>query len=205
MVCRKYRRLFSAYLDGDLDTEQCRRFEGHLAECDHCAAEFAEFREVVALTTSLPPIQPSPDFDTSLQMKLTDSVDTSGARPLFSRRVVFAFGAVCLLLVAFLSVYIIYDNDGPGPVQQVDEAAQFLVGREVAPGIPSRTDENTFMNFVMPSITATGELEGVDVGQEASNFILPVIMGKQRERDGPERNYVIRRISLIGLSDEAGL
>ncbi len=206
MTCRKYKKLFSAYLDGDLGTEQCLHFEDHVAECHQCSTELAGFRKVVALTANLPPIQPSAGFDTSLRAKLTHSESASESRSPFSRRMILALGTVCLLLVILLNVYV-YNGDNRIPQQ--DKPERILIGREIVPAIPSYGDENTFTNFVMPSVPVTGNLrstiESVSMEQEERTFILPFIMGEQEEQDEPETNYVIRRVSLISTSDETGL
>ena len=207
MSCRKYKKLFSSYLDGDLDSGQSHRFQDHLAECHHCAAEFANFKKVMALTNNLPPIQPSPAFNSILMAKLTDSENAPESRSPFVRQFIFAFGTTCLLIAALFSVYL-YDGDNNIP-QRVDSPERIMIGREVVPAVPGYRDENTATNFVMPSIPVTGSFESttenLDVGQNERNFILPFIMGEQKEEDEPETNYVIRRVSLISASNETGL
>ena len=204
MSCEKYKKLFSAYLDGDLSIVERRRFEDHLAECDRCAAEFAEFKKVVALTANLPPIQLSLNFDASLKAKLAQDVEVSESRSLLGGRTAIAFGTVFLLLVAFLGVYL-YSNPGEKGRQPEDGERPLLVGRE---------NENILTNFVMPSVPVMGSSESgsaeVDTGtledwKEGRTFVLPVITNERQEQDKPEINYVIRRVSLISTVDETGL
>jgi hypothetical protein len=206
MTCKKYRELFSEYLDGDLDTRERRRFEDHLEECEQCAVEFAGFRKVVALTATLPPLQSSPGFERTLRAKLAETENVAGRSALFGRRAVAVFGAVCLLLAAAFVVYVSQKDH-----QSEDERMQILIGRETVPMVHSYTDENILTNFVMPSvpmIEAGGSLSE-DVGttvsedwQESRTFVLPSVMGEQAAQDRPDTNYVIKRISLIGASDE---
>ena len=213
MNCEKYKKLFSSYLDGDLSIVERRRFEDHLAECEGCAAEFAEFKKVVALAAKLPPIQPSLSFDASLKVKLAQGAEASESRSLLGGRTAIAFGTVFLLLVAFLGVYL-YNNPGEKGRQSEDRGIPFMVGREVVPVVPSRANENIFTNFVMPSVPVMGGSESgseeVDTGtledwQEGRSFVLPIIINERQEQDKPEINYVIRRVSLIGTAGETGL
>jgi hypothetical protein len=213
MNCGKHRKLYSAYLDGDLDSAKHRSFEEHLTECDRCAKDFAEFRKVVALAADLSPIQPSPDFDTFLRARLADSEGVSESGSLFGHRVAIAFGTICLLLVAFLGVHI-YNNVGDKEHQPEDERLQLPMGREVVPIVSRYADERAFTNFVMPSVpvigadsSALGEAAIVTPAdwQEGRTFVLPIITNEQETQDEPEMNYVIRRISLISSSDETGL
>ena len=91
----------------------------------------------------------------------------------------------------------------------MDKPERIMVGREVVPAVPGYRDENTFTNFVMPSIPVIGSFESdtgdLDMGQDEKNFVLPFIMNEQKGEDEPETNYVIRRVSLINASDETGL
>jgi len=218
MTCRRYRELFSAYLDGDLDIAKCRRFEDHLGKCEQCAAEFAGFKEVVALTAALPPVQPSPGFDRSLRVKLNNVEEAEFRRSVkrltlnvgrSGRRAVVAVGVVCLLLIAAFGVYVSQRGS-----QSEGERTQILVGREIVPMVHSYPDENIFTNFVMPTVPAT-RTDGSpfrDVRatvsedrQEPRTFILPFVMDGHAAQDKPEANYVIKQISLIGASDETGL
>lgn len=221
MTCRKYKKLFSAYLDGDVDTRERRRFEAHLGKCEQCAAEFARFEKVVALTATLPPIQPSPDFDRSLRAKLSDVEESGFGKSVerltfdvkrFSRRAVAALGVICLLLVATLGMYV-YKFREKGR-QGENGPVEILVGREIMPMVRSHTDENVFANFVMPTVPAiktTGsELGDMDTtisedGLEARNFVLPFVIGEDEPQDELDTNYVIKRISLVDASDEVGL
>jgi hypothetical protein len=212
MTCRKYKKLFSAYLDGDVDTRERRRFEAHLGKCEQCAADFARFEKVVALTAALPPIQPSPDFDTAIKRKITDGQPVAERGALFGRRAVAAFGVICLLLAATLGMYVykLRENGRRGENGPIE----ILVGREVMPMVRSHTDENVFANFVMPTVPAiktTGSgLGDMDTtisedGLEARNFVLPFVIGEDEPQDELDTNYVIKRISLVDASDEVGL
>lgn len=53
LSCRELVELVSAYLDGELDVVDRRRFDDHLADCDGCRTYLDQVRRTVALTRSL--------------------------------------------------------------------------------------------------------------------------------------------------------
>src|SRR5215213_7421349 len=59
----EYREMLAAYALGALETAEARLLEEHLASCDDCSAEVAEWRETgsaLALSTEL--VEPSPQL-----------------------------------------------------------------------------------------------------------------------------------------------
>ena len=208
MNCRRYQKLFSAYLDGHLSVGKRLRLQDHLEECEHCAEELGRIREVVALTNRLPKLQPSPDFDRVLQTKLSDSKSATGFSLLFGRRAIAVFGAVCLLLIVISSAYLYRIRRG----SREGEDGNI---HEIAPMVQDYTDENVLTRFVMPNVpaTRTGSSELGDIGvstikdwrEEPRTFILPSITGDRAAQPELNRNYVIKRISTVSTSDEIGL
>jgi hypothetical protein len=208
MNCRRYQKLFSAYLDGYLSVRKRHRLQEHLEECEHCAKELARVREVVALTNGLPKIQPSPDFDRVLQAKLSDSKSATAFSLLFGRRAIAIFGAICLLLIVISSVYLYRIRRGS---HESEDGSM----HEIAPVAQDYTDENVLTRFVMPNVpaTRTGSLELGDISvtttgdwqEEPRTFILPSIAGDRAVQSELNRNYVIKRISTVNTSDEIGL
>ena len=208
MNCRRYQKLFSAYLDGYLSVRKRLRLQAHLEECEHCAEDFARVRELVALTNRLPEIQPSPDFDRVLQAKLSDSRSVTAFGLLFGRRAIAALGAICLLLIVISSVHIYRIRRGSNEGED---------GRvhKIAPVAQDYTDENVLTRFIMPNVAATrtGDRELGDIGvtttrdwqEEPRIFILPSIAGDRTAQPESNRNYVIKRISTTNTSDEIGL
>ena len=208
MNCRRYQKLFSAYLDGYLSVRKRLRLQDHLEECEHCAEELARVREVVALTNRLPKIQPSPDFDRALQARLSDSGSAAGFSLLFGRRTIAIFGAICLLLIVLSSVYLYRIRFGSHESED---------GRmhEIAPVAQDYMDENVLTRFVMPNVpaTRTGSLELGDIAsttirdwqEEPRTFILPSIAGDRAAQSGLNKNYVIKRVNTVDTSDEIGL
>ncbi|MFH1371198.1 MAG: zf-HC2 domain-containing protein [Planctomycetota bacterium] len=58
MNCQDYKDLMMAYLDEELDAEQQKMLEQHLASCDKCSAELNEFKELKQLTDNVKLVEP---------------------------------------------------------------------------------------------------------------------------------------------------
>jgi anti-sigma factor RsiW len=55
LVCRQVVELVSDYLEGALSRSERRRFERHLAGCEHCTEYLEQMRATIALTGRLSP------------------------------------------------------------------------------------------------------------------------------------------------------
>ena len=73
MNCLKAEEQFSAYIEDELDYQAVRAFEGHLSTCESCRRELTLFRESLDLLHQLPQIEPSAEFDVTLQARLADT------------------------------------------------------------------------------------------------------------------------------------
>jgi predicted anti-sigma-YlaC factor YlaD len=58
MTCQDHKDLMMAYLDNELDDEQRRAFEEHLATCPECAREMKEFAKLKQVTDSVTLVEP---------------------------------------------------------------------------------------------------------------------------------------------------
>ena len=58
MTCQEYKDLMMAYMDNELDDDQRRAFEEHLAGCPQCAKEMEEFTKLKRLTDSVTLLEP---------------------------------------------------------------------------------------------------------------------------------------------------
>jgi len=58
MTCRNYKDLMMAYLDNEVDDEQRKAFEEHLASCPQCTQELKEFEKLKQLTDNVKLIEP---------------------------------------------------------------------------------------------------------------------------------------------------
>jgi anti-sigma factor RsiW len=55
LVCAQIVQLVTDYLEGAMAPRRLRRFEAHLARCEHCSAYVAQMRDTLALLGEIPP------------------------------------------------------------------------------------------------------------------------------------------------------
>ncbi len=53
LVCQEMVELITDYLEGGLSRAQRRRFEAHIAKCEHCTEYLEQMRATIRLTGSL--------------------------------------------------------------------------------------------------------------------------------------------------------
>ncbi|HLM85121.1 MAG TPA: zf-HC2 domain-containing protein [Solirubrobacteraceae bacterium] len=53
LVCQEMVELVTDYLEGALSRSQRRRFEAHLADCEHCTEYLQQMRTTITLTGEL--------------------------------------------------------------------------------------------------------------------------------------------------------
>jgi predicted anti-sigma-YlaC factor YlaD len=58
MTCQDHKDLMMAYLDNELNEEQRRAFEAHLASCSECAKDMKEFRRLKQMTDNVAFVEP---------------------------------------------------------------------------------------------------------------------------------------------------
>jgi anti-sigma factor RsiW len=62
LVCQQVVELVTDYLEGTLSRSQRRRFEAHLAGCEHCTEYLAQMRATITLTGRLQAEDLSPEM-----------------------------------------------------------------------------------------------------------------------------------------------
>ncbi len=62
VVCQQAVELVTDYLEGTLSRAARRRFEAHLATCEHCTEYLAQMRETISLTGRLAPEDLTPQM-----------------------------------------------------------------------------------------------------------------------------------------------
>jgi anti-sigma factor RsiW len=62
LVCQQVVELVTDYLEGALSRSQRRRFEAHLAGCEHCTEYLAQMRATITLTGRLQAEDLSPEM-----------------------------------------------------------------------------------------------------------------------------------------------
>ncbi|MBN1786936.1 MAG: zf-HC2 domain-containing protein [Sedimentisphaerales bacterium] len=58
MTCQNYKNLMMGYLDNELEDEQRRAFEDHLASCRQCQAELDDFKNLKKITDDIALAEP---------------------------------------------------------------------------------------------------------------------------------------------------
>ena len=192
MNCLMAEEHFSAYLEDELAYQTIKEFETHLTECGSCSSEFVAFRKSVSLIHQLPRIEPSSDFDRTVQSRVGDLdvdrvpvwhqiLDSLRARP------VWAFsGIAAILLVALVSAYFyqsgldVYKPSAPRIVVDTDPIPAF---RRV-----DRMDNPGLMALPVRQVNVP-----LDIGREVSewrpqrtqqNFILQTVNYSSAPRGG---------------------
>ncbi|MDX1931685.1 MAG: zf-HC2 domain-containing protein [Capsulimonadales bacterium] len=72
--CNSIRPLLSEYVDGMLDENRTWEIKKHLVTCSVCARVADDFSKTARLLASLPPEQPSANFEEMLARRLADEV-----------------------------------------------------------------------------------------------------------------------------------
>jgi anti-sigma factor RsiW len=62
LVCQQVVELVTDYLEGGLSRSERRRFEAHLAGCEHCTEYLEQMRATIALTGGLQVADLTPDM-----------------------------------------------------------------------------------------------------------------------------------------------
>jgi anti-sigma factor RsiW len=98
MNCTQTEKKLVAYLDGKLHSGERREFEAHLASCGSCGERAEGFRAMWDVLEELPPIMPSPAFDSLVRARVQQEAGRSGfwswVRP--SPRLAFAVTALLI-------------------------------------------------------------------------------------------------------------
>ncbi|MHC4912394.1 MAG: anti-sigma factor family protein [Planctomycetota bacterium] len=58
MTCHDYKSLMMGYLDNELELEQKKAFEEHLASCPECKSELQEFKHLKQITDEVSLVEP---------------------------------------------------------------------------------------------------------------------------------------------------
>ncbi len=139
MNCKQTEKLFSAYLEDELDVEMVRRLEQHLAKCATCEREWQAFRRTINLVSEMPTIAPSINFGWKLRSRLAQNSPVSLWRWLRERltsRPALVFEGIAALLILFMGLY-------------------FYLSSPLRPP----TDNEIIVRYIMPEISASESID----------------------------------------------
>jgi len=182
MSCEELSEELSAYLDGELSSQQRSRLEAHLQRCTRCREELGSLRAVSRLVASLPAVEPSEAFVQALSRKISARRPRRWLRPIptFAGDLVPALAVAALLLVAVTVTFVIPALTSPGreaeryqaaPKPSAELADEIAASYEAPAGGPP-TEE-----------PARAKLAPRDDKSEASEDL--VLVAKQAGREAP--------------------
>lgn len=188
--CLDMKELISAYHDAELDAEEHRRVEEHLASCSACREELATVESAVRSLKSLSPAKLSVDFADDIDA-IIKRAEAGGASKVpvkeptgtapdsnvranvvpFKRKSQKAWLAVAAAITVTLLAAAYFVNGGSGPavvadgpenvMRSVDQADEYeIASSEDIPSLSDTNDEPSISEAVAPEIATTG---GVDV------------------------------------------
>jgi len=100
MNCGHTEKKLVAYLDGRLTMAERRQFEAHLALCAVCRERAQGFRSVWDALDELPPLAPSPAFDSRVKARLAQEQRRAGFWSWIMPSPRMAFAATALLIAS---------------------------------------------------------------------------------------------------------
>ena len=100
MNCGHTEKKLVAYLDGRLTMAERRQFEAHLALCAVCRGRAQGFRSVWDALDELPPLAPSPAFDSRVKARLAQEQRRAGFWSWIMPSPRMAFAATALLIAS---------------------------------------------------------------------------------------------------------
>ncbi|NOZ62037.1 MAG: hypothetical protein GXO74_10185 [Calditrichaeota bacterium] len=99
MKCDDVQRYLSAYIYGELNTEQVKKIHRHLSHCESCLLAEMQFRKTVRLMDQVKFDALPADFDEKLQKKLRRSRRKNFHRNQQTRRLILAIAATLILVL----------------------------------------------------------------------------------------------------------
>lgn len=162
MLCDQAGELLSAYLDGELPSQEALFLEKHLRACPACTGRLGELRQVRAVLASLEAVVPPARFHADLHQRLVAAAPVRGGRVVAigrksiwrpASRWVAAAAAAAVMAVSAGSYYMQIANTRPNEIAVADG-----VGTDsnvtVSPAPGDSTSTPVVPKPVVPALTA---------------------------------------------------
>jgi predicted anti-sigma-YlaC factor YlaD len=118
MTCQDHKDLMMAYLDDELDDEQRRAFEAHLASCGDCAKDLEEFKKLKQITDGVQLVEPEDRIWDEYWSRIYNRIERGTGWILFS------VAAIALLIYGgFELIETVIENRTVGVLAKVGLAA----------------------------------------------------------------------------------
>jgi len=142
--CADCRELISAYIDGELNTDERAWLRGHLAGCEGCRGLLESFKQVGTTIRTLPRVQPPAQMMTAIYAK---TIDTESNRlVLFTNRLGYSIVSIAAVLLVFvIAGYLLVGGYQRSITPQVT-ASNPVYGETIQPQTPIRIHFNKEMN-----------------------------------------------------------
>ncbi len=104
MSCKKIRRYFSSYLDGELHSKMKQIVEEHLSRCKQCSAEFEKLKNIVqssdeTFVSTAQQVKPPPELHSNIMTAVT-----MGEKGLYAQKDISVFRLKYALITVILMV-----------------------------------------------------------------------------------------------------
>lgn len=191
MNCKQTEKLFSAYLEDELDVEMVRRLEQHLEKCATCEREWQAFRRTINLVSEMPIIAPSINFGWKLHSRLVQESSVSFWRRLRERlisRPVLVFEGIAALLILSMGLYFYLSTP-----------------------LRSPTDNEIIVRYIMPEISASESVDQWNDFHLIARESIPIQQMPELENVAPtskmvntNTNYVLETVSFTNYKIDGG-
>lgn len=92
MTCHDYKNVMMGYLDDELEPEQKKAFEEHLASCPECKSELQEFKRLKQITDEVSLVEPEDKIWEQYWLSIYNRIERSAGW------IVFSLAAILLLI-----------------------------------------------------------------------------------------------------------
>lgn len=142
--CADCRELISAYIDGELNTDERAWLRNHLVACEECRALLDDYKRVGATVRALPRVQPPAQLASAIYAR---TVATEQRRlALFTNRLGYSIGAAAAVLLVFVVAgYLLVGGYQRSITPQVT-ASSPSNGEDITPQTPIEIRFNKEMN-----------------------------------------------------------
>jgi hypothetical protein len=207
MNCRKIKKYFSAYFEGDLSSPKSEAFRVHLQTCEACRREWNDFQRTVEFIRSMPKLEPSAYFDVRLQAKLMEGGEQRAeGRVLNLLNFAFRLSPFAFIMLLLLVGWQLYQRLPSEPSYIPNQKSQNVAQKmNLSPKLSSSTqfilpdvsisrDNSSRWRDFRPKESDSDENE-LNLSQNLNlNLVLPSVSSDVAE---PGTDYILKKVSFL--------